>query len=135
MRAPSIPPRVFGFVGTLVIVTLFSAFNLNHRSSVSFGFHTIKDVPVFITGLTAFTFGAVVMVPLVLRRARAPHVDVRKRRDEQSAELLAERGDDDDPRIHAPGDDGAETGETVPPDEPRRPWWRRWAAQRGDRKA
>ena len=74
MRAPSIPPRVFGFVGTLVVVTLFSVFNLDHRSPVSFGFHVVEDVPIFIACLTSFTFGAVVMVPLVLRApgARGP---------------------------------------------------------------
>ena len=40
--------RVFGFVGTLVIVTLFSVLNLDHRSPVSFG-------PVFISCLTPAT--------------------------------------------------------------------------------
>lgn len=136
MRTTSIPPRVFGFVGTLVVVTLFSAFNLNHRSSVSFGFHTIEDVPVFITCLTAFTLGAVVMVPLVLRRrARAAHADLTTEHDERSAEPL-ERSEGNVPGVPPPSDndaatgDGAEPGGDVPSDAPRRVWWRPWAARR-----
>ena len=134
MRTPSIPPRVFGFVVTLVVVTLFSAFNLNHRSSVSFGFHTIEDVPVFITCLTAFTLGAVVMVPLVVRRRpRAADVDVQTQRDEQAAEPPEER-DERAPALPPPPVDDAEPADAVPPDEPRRAWWRP-SKRRGDRKA
>ena len=134
MRTPSIPPRVFGFVVTLVVVTLFSAFNLNHRSSVSFGFRTIEDVPVFITCLTSFTLGAVVMVPLVVRRRpRAADVDVQTQRDE-SGDEQPEEGDEKAPALPPPPGDDAETENIVPPDEPRRAWWRP-GKRRGDRKA
>ena len=134
MRTPSIPPRVFGFVVTLVVVTLFSAFNLNHRSSVSFGFHTIEDVPVFITCLTSFTPGAVVMVPLVVRRRpQAADVDMQTQRDESAAEQ-PEKGDERAPALPPPPGDNAETENAVPPDEPSRAWWRP-GKRRGDRKA
>ena len=134
MRTPSIPPRVFGFVVTLVVVTLFSAFNLNHRSSVSFGFHTIEDVPVFITCLTSFTLGAVVMVPLVVRRRpRAADVDVQTQRAESAAEQ-PEEGDEKAPPLPSPPGDDAETENVVLPDEPRRARWRPWGKRRGDRK-
>ena len=150
MRAPSIPPRVFGFVGTLVVVTLFSVFNLEHRSPISFGFHVVEDVPIFIACLTSFTFGAVVMVPLVLRRrVRAAGVEAGAQRHEQPAEL-AERGEGNDPRLRGSGGDDAEnrdpslpksdgdeaeTAENMSPDKPRRAWWRPWGARRDDRRA
>ena len=150
MRAPSIPPRVFGFVGTLVVVTLFSVFNLDHRSPVSFGFHIVEDVPIFIACLTSFTFGAVVMVPLVLRRrVRAAGVEAEAQRHEQPADL-PERGEGkdrnlpgsgrgdaetEDPRLPESGGHDAESAENMTPDEPRRAWWRPWGARRDDPKA
>lgn len=64
------PWRVFGFIGLLIAVTAFSALNLDHRSDVSLGFHTFDAVPVFLTGLVAFTLGAVLVVLLYLPRRR-----------------------------------------------------------------
>ena len=120
MRAPPIPPRAFGFVGTLVVVTLFSVFNLEHRSSVSFGFHTIEDVPIFITCLIAVTLGAVVMVPLFLRR--------RGHGEEQAAEL-PERGEG--AKLSLPQPRGGDTETAAPatpdamtPNAPPRAGWR-----------
>ncbi len=65
------PWRVFGFIGLLIVVTAYSALNLDHRSDVSFGFHTFAAVPVFLTSLIAFTLGAVLAVLLTLPRHRA----------------------------------------------------------------
>ena len=65
------PWRVFGFIGLLIVVTAFSALNLEHRSDVSFGFHTFGAVPVFLTSLIAFTLGAVLAVLLTMPRRRA----------------------------------------------------------------
>ena len=65
------PWRVFGFIGLLIVVTAFSALNLDHRSDVSFGFHTFDAVPVFLTTLVAFTLGAVLAVLLTVPRHRA----------------------------------------------------------------
>lgn len=65
------PWRVFGFIGLLIVVTAFSALNLEHRSDVSFGFHTFDAVPVFLTSLIAFTLGALLAVLLTLPRHRS----------------------------------------------------------------
>ena len=78
------PWRVFGFIGLLIVVTVFSALNLDNRSDVSLGFHTFGAVPVFLTSLIAFTLGAVLMVPLTVRRPRVA------RRAAGSAPLLTE---------------------------------------------
>ena len=65
------PWRVFGFIGLLIVVTAFSALNLEHRADVSFGFHVFDAVPVFLTSLIAFTLGAVLAVLLTMPRRRA----------------------------------------------------------------
>ena len=65
------PWRVFGFIGLLIIVTAFSALNLDHRADVSLGFHTFAAAPVFLTSLIAFTLGAVLAVLLTMPRHRA----------------------------------------------------------------
>ena len=65
-----LPWRVFGFIGLLIVVTAFSALNLDHRSDVSLGFHTFDAAPVFLTSLIAFTLGAVLAVLLTMPRHR-----------------------------------------------------------------
>ena len=62
---------MFGFIGLLIVVTAFSALNLDHRSDVSLGFHTFAAAPVFLTSLIAFTLGAVLAVLLTVPRHRA----------------------------------------------------------------
>ena len=66
-----VPWRVFGFIGLLIVVTAFTALNLDHRSDVSLGFHTFDAAPVFLTSLIAFTLGAVLAVLLTMPRHRA----------------------------------------------------------------
>ena len=61
---------MFGFIGLLIVVTAFSALNLDHRSDVSLGFHTFAAAPVFLTSLIAFTLGAVLAVLLTMPRHR-----------------------------------------------------------------
>lgn len=69
------PWRVFGVIGLLIVITAFSALNLDHRADVSFGVYTLRGVPVFLTALTALILGAVLVVPLTVRRgARRPGI-------------------------------------------------------------
>ena len=97
-----VPWRVFGFIGLLIVVTAFSALNLDHRSDVSLGVHTFAAVPVFLTGLVAFTLGAVLVVALTMPRRPVA------RRDLRSAPQLAAAPAAESAR-HP--DDGAETPE------------------------
>ena len=62
------PWRMFGVIGFLIVVTVFSALNLDNRSDVSVGVYTFANVPVFLTGLISFILGAVLILPLTLRR-------------------------------------------------------------------
>ena len=65
---PSLPWRVFGIIGLLIVISAFSALNLDHRADVSFGVYTFSSVPVFLIGLIGLTLGAVLVVPLTVRR-------------------------------------------------------------------
>ena len=119
---PPLPWRVFGFIGLLIVVTAYSALNLDNRSDVSLGVYTFRGVPVFLTSLIALILGAVLVVPLTLRkRVRRPAVAV----DEDpavGAEPLPEEPEpalpDDTPQPDGPG------AEQEPEDAPRRR--RRW---------
>ena len=66
------PWRVFGLVGLLIVVTAFTAFNLDHRSDVSIGIYTFRSVPVFLTSLVSVTLGALLVVPFMVPRRRRP---------------------------------------------------------------
>ena len=72
---PPLPWKVFGVIGLLIVVTAYSALNLENRSDVSLGVYTFRGVPVFLTSLIALILGAVLVVPLTLRtRVRRPAV-------------------------------------------------------------
>ena len=59
---------MFGVIGLLIVVTAYSALNLENRSDVSLGVYTFRGVPVFLTSLIALILGAVLVVPMTLRR-------------------------------------------------------------------
>ena len=73
-RAP-LPWRVFGVIGLLIVVTAYSALNLENRSDVSLGVYTFRGVPVFLTSLIALILGAVLVVPMTLRKRVRRHAD------------------------------------------------------------
>ena len=122
------PWRVFGFIGLLVVVTAFSALNLDHRSDVSLGFHTFDAVPVFLTSLIAFTLGAVLVVPLTMSRRRVVPRDLRPApplSDAPAAEA-APHPDDDAVTPEPPAEVEAEdSGEDMEEPAVRKAgWWR-----------
>ena len=63
-------------IGLLIVVTAFSALNLENRSDVSLGLYTFRGVPVFLTSLIALILGAVMVVPLTLRKGVRRHIAV-----------------------------------------------------------
>ena len=122
-----LPWRVFGVIGLLIVVTAFSALNLENRSDVSLGVYTFRGVPVFLTSLIALILGAVLVVPMTLlrggrRRTAAPargggHDEVAEAEEPMPAEPEPVPPDDT-PQADVPGD------EPVPEEAPRRR--RRW---------
>ena len=124
-----LPWRVFGVIGLLIVVTAFSALNLENRSDVSLGVYTFRGVPVFLTSLIALILGAILVVPLTLRRGlrRRTVAPDRGGGDEETAEaedpMPAEPEHalpDDMPPADVPGDEH----EPEPEEAPRRR--RRW---------
>lgn len=53
---------IFFLIG-LAVAILLSAFNIGNTSSISFGFATIDDIPIFLSIAIAFFAGAVFTLP------------------------------------------------------------------------
>ena len=70
-----IPLRAFAFIAFLILIAVFSAFNLDNRSDVSLAVHTFIDVPVYISCLISFTLGALLVLPFTRRRRRTEDRD------------------------------------------------------------
>ena len=116
---PPLPWRVFGVIGLLIVVTTYSALNLDNRSDVSLGVYTFRGVPVFLTSLIALILGAVLVVPLTLRkRVWRPAVAA----DEDAAVAAEPAPDDPEPAL--PDDTPQAGGPRDEQDTPRRR--RRW---------
>ena len=113
---------MFGVIGLLIVVTAFSALNLENRSDVSLGLYTFRGVPVFLTSLIALILGAVMVVPLTLRKGVRRHIavsDAEAALDREPSPAEPEPAlPDDTPEPDRPGD------EQEPQDAPRRR--RRW---------
>lgn len=70
------PWRLVGFIVCIVLVTVFVGFNLDNRCDISFGFFQLESVPIFLSLMSAFVLGVVVVLPFTFgrRRARKPPV-------------------------------------------------------------
>lgn len=127
------PWRVFGLVGLLIVVTAFTAFNLDYRSDVSIGIYTFRSVPVFLTSLVSLTLGALLVVPFMVPRRRRPQpepqLDPEPRlqlTDESDTAPIA--GAEDEPAVATPRGEPEEqesaVTESAPEPPPRKA--RRW---------
>ena len=119
---PPLPWRVFGVIGLLIVVTAYSALNLENRSDVSLGVYTFRGVPVFLTSLIALILGAVLVVPLTLRtRVRRQAAAI----DEDAAVAAEPLSDEPEPEPASSGADATPLpdgpdDEQEPEDAPRR---------------
>jgi uncharacterized integral membrane protein len=68
----------------LVVALVFVGFNVNNQTKISVGFHEWTDVPVFLAMFFSFAFGALFMVPFLIR-ARFHGKRARKQRKEKEA--------------------------------------------------
>ena len=66
------PVRLLATIILMVLVAIFTGFNLDNKCDIWL-FHTFKAVPVFVTILTSFVAGVIVMLPFTLRR-KTPRV-------------------------------------------------------------
>jgi len=67
------PWRLIQFIFFLVIFLFFAGFNLDNKSDISFGFTSIKDVPVFFIVFFPFVFGMLCALPFVIRQRAKKH--------------------------------------------------------------
>ena len=64
------PWKLVFFLLILAIVVFFAGFNTANVSDVSFGFYTIKGVPIFISLFVAFLSGALLSLPFVIGKKK-----------------------------------------------------------------
>ena len=60
------PWRLIIFIVVFAIFLVFITFNLENKCDISFGFASIKEVPVFVTVFTSFALGLLCALPLVM---------------------------------------------------------------------
>jgi uncharacterized integral membrane protein len=60
------PWRLIGWILILGIFLVFIALNLGNSCSISFGFHTFPNVPVYLTALSFFVFGLLCTIPVMI---------------------------------------------------------------------
>ena len=60
------PWRMIGFIILFGILLVFIGLNLENRCDVSFGFTTIKAVPIYLTVFSAFVLGLLCTIPLMV---------------------------------------------------------------------
>lgn len=96
------------FVTVLVIVgivLLFVAFNVNNTSSISFGFYTAEEVPIFLSLFISFFLGFLVTLPFALSssrkktRATMEKKQQKKEAREERKRKKKEKGGDEPPRL------------------------------------
>ncbi len=70
-ESSSVPWKMIFFLIILAFVVFFAGFNITNVSDISFGFYTIKDVPIFISLFIAFIIGALIMIPFIAKSSNA----------------------------------------------------------------
>ncbi|TVQ38406.1 MAG: hypothetical protein EA384_09320 [Spirochaetaceae bacterium] len=59
------------FLIVLGLVVVFAGFNAGNVADISFGFHTLEAVPIFMSLFAAFFLGALIVLPFtVFRRSK-----------------------------------------------------------------
>ena len=62
--------KIILIVLIITVEAVFAGLNMNNVSDISFGFKTLKDVPVFLSILISFVSGAVIVLPFTLIRGK-----------------------------------------------------------------
>jgi uncharacterized integral membrane protein len=60
------PWRLIGWILILGVFLVFIALNLGNNCSISFGFHTFSNVPVYLTALSSFVLGLLCAIPVMV---------------------------------------------------------------------
>ena len=79
------PWRLIVFIVIFALFLVFITFNLENKCDISFGFASLRDVPVFITIFSSFILGFLCTIPLIamiVNRVKNPPVKKRKQNEE-----------------------------------------------------
>ncbi len=81
------PFKLIYFLFIALCFGLFAGFNLNNSSDVCLIFHTLKDIPIYISNLFSFLIGVVLIVPFFAgnKRKKKEKEEKKKRKLEQEA--------------------------------------------------
>jgi uncharacterized integral membrane protein len=60
------PWKLLGFIVFFGILLVFIGLNLGNSCDISFGFTTVKAVPIYLTGFSAFVLGLLCAIPLMI---------------------------------------------------------------------
>lgn len=76
------PFKLIGTIILLVLITIFCGFNLEeaNKCDINLIFHVFEKVPVFLTVLTSFLAGIVVMLPFAFFRKRSARILKKRKR-------------------------------------------------------
>jgi uncharacterized integral membrane protein len=80
------PWRLIGFIIIFGVFLGFIAFNLGNTCDISFGFHTFRAVPVFLTAFTSFIVGMFCTVPFMVGGVK------KKRKTEKETAVSPKKG-------------------------------------------
>jgi len=58
--------RFIAFIIMCAVFLVFMLFNLENKSSISFAFTTIDNIPIFLTAFSSFVLGMLFAIPFVL---------------------------------------------------------------------
>lgn len=72
------PWRLLIFLLIMTLVIFFAGFNINNEADISFGFYTIKDVPIFISLFISFLLGAFIMLPFTIFKKKPSKKKIEK---------------------------------------------------------
>ena len=64
------PWKLIFFITVMVIFVVFAGFNLENKTTISFGFASISDVPIFISLFFAFLLGILASIPIIFIQRR-----------------------------------------------------------------
>ena len=112
------PWRMLLFLMALALVVVLFAANMEHRSSFSFIFGRLEQVPVFMALLVAFIAGAITMLPFTIRSRRQLRM---KQQKHKATELHQKRRTDETaPEIGGSHTSSSEAGRVARKRENRR---------------
>ena len=78
--------RLVVFILIFVIFLGFIVLNLHHTSDLSFGFITLKDVPVFVSVLCSFMLGMLFSIPMAFALIWKRRTAAKQKKEEMLAE-------------------------------------------------